>query len=190
MSPQKWKLISKKDISPSPWFPLENRTYELPNGHIVDDFFVTTIADAVMIVPITKDKKVVLVNQYKPGLDEVVLEFPAGRLETNDTDRMTRAMHELEEETGISVARDALHPLAVLSAFPTKGSEKLHIYLTYDLEFNASQKLDVTEDIEVVTFTFAEFENAIATGKVWNAGTIAAWQLVKMKYPQVLDQHR
>lgn len=187
MIPKKWKLLSKRDISPSTWFPLERRSYELPNGHIVDDFVVTTVTDAVMVVPITKDKKVVLVNQYKPGLDEVVLEFPAGRVEPEDTDIAVRGAHELEEEVGIHVDPKQLQKLAVLATFPTKGTEKLHIYLAYDLEFNSSQKLDVTEDIEVVSFTFAEFENAIMTGKVWNAGTIASWQLAKMKFPQLFS---
>jgi len=140
-----------------------------------------------MVVPITKDKKVVLVNQYKPGLDEVVLEFPAGRIEPEDTDIAVRGAHELEEEAGIHVDPKQLHKLAVLATFPTKGTEKLHIYLAYDVEFNSSQKLDVTEDIEVVSFTFEEFENAIMTGQVWNAVTIASWQLAKMKFPQIVS---
>lgn len=29
MSIKKWKLISKKDVSPSKWFPIEQRIYEL-----------------------------------------------------------------------------------------------------------------------------------------------------------------
>lgn len=187
MIPKKWKLLSKKDISPSTWFPLERRSYELPNGHIVDDFVVTTVTDAVMVIPITKDKKVILANQYKPGLDEVVLEFPAGRVEPEDTDIAVRGAHELEEEVGIHIDPKQLQKLAVLATFPTKGTEKLHIYLAHDVEFNSSQKLDVTEDIEVVSFTYDEFEDAILTGKVWNAVTIASWQLAKMKFPHIFS---
>mgnify|MGYP007112959163 CR=1 FL=1 len=56
-----------------------------------------------------------------------------------------------------------------------------------DLICDIIDVLDVTEDIEVVSFTFAEFENAIMTGKVWNAGTIASWQLAKMKFPQLFS---
>jgi len=117
----------------------------------------------------------------------VVLEFPAGRVEPEDTDIAVRGAHELEEEAGIHIDPKQLRKLAVLATFPTKGTEKLHIYLAHDVEFNSSQKLDVTEDIEVVSFTFAAFEDAILTGKVWNAVTIASWQLAKMKFPHIIS---
>jgi len=45
MKPIKWKLLSAKDVSPSKWFTIEERTYELPDGRIVDDFTVTTLAN-------------------------------------------------------------------------------------------------------------------------------------------------
>ena len=71
MSIQKWKLLSAKDVSPSTWFPIEARTYQLPNGKIIEDFTVTTLADVAMIIPMTTEGKLVLVNQYKPGVDAV-----------------------------------------------------------------------------------------------------------------------
>ncbi len=34
MTPKKWTLLSKKDASPHKWFPVEIRTYQLPNQFI------------------------------------------------------------------------------------------------------------------------------------------------------------
>src|SRR5690242_19769211 len=115
--PQKWKLLKTEDVSPSKWFPIENRTYELPNGKIVDDFTVTTLGDVAMIVPITKDGKVVLARQYKPGVDTLTLEFPAGRIEKHHTNILETAQHELEEEVGIHVEQNQLLFLGEINGF-------------------------------------------------------------------------
>src|SRR3989339_265348 len=179
MTPHKWKLLSKKDISPHKWFPIEMRTYSLPNGNILDDFSVTTLADVSMIVPVTKEKKVVLVNQYKPGVDEVVLEFPAGRMEPHHKDFLELAKHELEEEIGIKVKTNQLKHFATLSGFTTKGSERVWFYFAKDLEFNSKQNLDSNEEIEIVLLNFEEMDEYIYNGKIWTSQTIAGWMLAK-----------
>src|SRR5579859_1820143 len=117
MSIQKWKLLSTKDVSPSKWFPIESRTYQLPNGKIIDDFTVTTLGDVAMILPITVDHKVVLVRQFKPGIGDILLQLPAGRIEKNHKDIRETARHELEEEVGIKVEDSQLHFLAKVHAF-------------------------------------------------------------------------
>jgi ADP-ribose pyrophosphatase len=180
--PQKWKLLSTTDVSPSKWFPIENRTYELPNGRIVDDFTVTTLADVAMIVPITTEGKVVLVNQYKPGVDSVMIQFPAGRLETNHANVTETAQHELEEETGIRVELSQLTQFAKLNSFSTKASEIVYFYLAKDCTFNSQQHFDPNEDIEILQFTPEELDAKILSGEIWCAQTIAGWELAKKKF--------
>lgn len=186
MPPKKWKLLSKKDVSPSKWFPIEERTYELPNGTIIDDFTVTTLADVSLIIPVTKDKKIVLANQYKPGIDEVILQFPEGRLESKHTDFTELAQHELEEEMGIRVELDQLTQFAKLSSFSTKASEIVYFYLAKECEFNSQQNLDVTEEIEHVIVEPKELDALIESNEVWCAQTIAGWELAKKQFAEYL----
>lgn len=190
MQPKKWKLLSKKDVSPSKWFPIEERTYELPNGKIVDDFTVTTLADVAMIVPITTDNKVVLVNQYKPGVDAVIMQFPAGRIENNHKNMDETAQHELEEETGIKVALHQLTPFAKLSGFSTKATEIVYLYLAQECEFNSEQHFDPTEDIEIVKLSFDEMDALVESNEIWCGQTIAAWELAKKKFPDIFVQQQ
>lgn len=185
MTPKKWVLLSKRDASPNKWFPVEIRKYKLPDGRIVDDFSVTTLADVSMIVPITKDKKVVLVNQFKPGAGDVILEFPAGRIEPHHKNFTELAQNELEEEVGIKVKKEDLKHFATFNGFVTKGTGKVHIYFVRNVEFNSSQQLDKNEDIEVVTLTFTQMDEYIFNGKIWAAQTIAAWELAKKHFPKV-----
>ncbi|MCA9369210.1 MAG: NUDIX domain-containing protein [Pseudomonadales bacterium] len=99
---KKWKLLFSEDVSLSEHAPLEKRVYELPDGAVIDDFYVTTLADSVHIIPITKDKIVVMIRMYKPGSDEIMIQFPAGRFEPKKHGtRDAAAVAELAEETGI-----------------------------------------------------------------------------------------
>ena len=180
MTPKQWKLLSKKDASPSKWFPIEVRTYELPDGRIVDDFSVTTLADVAMVVPVTKEGLIVLVRQFKPGFGDVILEFPAGRIEDTHQNIEATALHELEEETGIHA--QSVEYFATVAGFVTKATEKIFCFLAENVEFNSTQKLDENEEIEVVVVSFAEMEELIVSNKIQAAATIAAWELAKKQY--------
>ena len=180
MTPQKWQLLATKDISSHKWFPLEMRTYQLPNGKVVDDFSVTTLADVAMIVAVTKEGKLVMVRQFKPGFGDVIIEFPAGRIEDTHKDLEETARHELEEETGILA--ENFEYFGTIAGFVTKGTEKIHCFFTKNAEFNSQQKFDDNEDIEVVLLTPNELDALIDSNRVQAASTIAAWRLAKIKY--------
>lgn len=177
---KKWKLLSSQDISPSPWFPLEKRTYEMPHGKIVDDFYVTPLPDVALIVPITKQGNVVMVKQYKQGVDEITLEFPAGRKEPRHKDMLETAIEELTEETGIRTAN--LVYIATIAGFTTKASEKVKCYMAFDVEVGDEQHLDENEVIEVVEFSKEQIDQLIYDGKMLSAISIAAWVLAKNKF--------
>lgn len=180
---QKWKLLSETDVSPSKWFPIVKRDYELPNGKIVKDFTITTIADVAMIVPVTEDGKLVFVRQYKPGVDRITIEFPAGRVETHHQSIEDTARHELVEETGIVAKK--MTQLQSMSAFPTKGTEIIYGFLATDLEFTGQQHLDENESIEVLRLTPAEVDQHIENGEICTSHTIAYWYLVQKYHPEL-----
>lgn len=183
---KKWKLLEKSDASPSPHFPIEKRKYELPNGKIVDDFYVTTLADSVHIIPITTDRKIVMIRMYKQGVDDFIIQFPAGRYENKHIDILDTAVAELEEETGIKTEKNGLIHIGSLSMASTKASEIIHYFTVSDVSLNSSQNLDPNEEIEVLTLTPQEIDNAIVDGSIWCSPTISGWHLLKSKYLNLL----
>jgi ADP-ribose pyrophosphatase len=55
--------------------------------------------DAVAIVAITSDSKILLVSQYRPPLDSICVELPAGLIDKGESSEIA-ALRELREETG------------------------------------------------------------------------------------------
>lgn len=187
MQLKKWKLLSKKDVSPNAWFPIESRTYQMPNGKIVEDFTVTTISDVSLIIPVTKDGQIVMIKQYKPGIDEIMIQIPGGRLEdrhNQDFDHL--AQEELEEETGIKVELSQLTQVGKLASSSTKSSETVYFYIAKNCEFNTEQRLDPTEEIETLLLRPKKIDEMIRLGEIWCAVTIAGWDLAKKRFPELL----
>jgi 8-oxo-dGTP pyrophosphatase MutT (NUDIX family) len=184
MSLQKWTLLSSKDVSPNKWFPIESRTYKLPNGQIVEDFTVAKLGNAAMIIPITTNGKVVLIRQFKPGADEVVMQFPAGRIEETHNGIDETALHELEEETGIKIDKTQLHQFPKMIVASSKNTESVFFFLAENCEFNSQQKLDENEEIEIFKLSFSEIDSKILNREIWCVQTAAAWLLAKQKFPE------
>ena len=71
----------------------------LPNGKPADRELIRHIG-AVCVIPVTDDGCAVMERQYRYPVGEVVLEIPAGKLDSKDEDHEEAARRELEEETG------------------------------------------------------------------------------------------
>jgi hypothetical protein len=56
----------------------------------------------------------------------------------------------------------------------TKASEIIHYFTVSDVSLNSSQNLDPNEEIEVLTLTPQEIDNAIVDGSIWCALLSAA----------------
>src|SRR5699024_6883631 len=70
----------------------------LPNGKTAKRALIKH-PGAVTVIPVTKENKIVFVEQYRKPLEKTILEIPAGKLEKGEKPEIT-AVRELEEETG------------------------------------------------------------------------------------------
>jgi ADP-ribose pyrophosphatase len=74
------------------------RTFRLPDGK-VDDFDIKYESQVVCILAITPEQNVVLVRQFRPGPEQILLELPGGAIEVGETPQQA-INRELLEETG------------------------------------------------------------------------------------------
>ncbi len=183
-----WKILSREDVSPSPHLPVEKRVYELPDGSIVDDFYIATIPDSVHIIPVTKQGRVIMIKMFKQGVDDMIIQFPAGRFEPEKHKTLERAaVAELAEETGIEVVESDLQKLGAFPIMSTKGTEKFHSYLVKDvvLSDTSKQDLDPNEEIEILEVTPTQINEMILSGEICDALAITNWAVAQLHFPQL-----
>ncbi len=98
---EKWKTIKSEYHYKSPFGNLRKDTCQLPNGIIINDYYVQEYSDWVNAIVLTKENEVVFVEQYRyPGQD-FFLEIPAGKIEEGETYE-EGILREVREETGFS----------------------------------------------------------------------------------------
>lgn len=181
---KKWKLIKETDVSPSRWFPIMQHTVELPDGTIIDDYFISPLGDVVMVLPVTVNNEIVLVRQYKHAVGEILIELPAGFRQPGKTLEES-ALAELEEETGIRTSAGNLVYLGKTANNPTKTTNITHAYLARHLEFNSEQRLDATEDIEVVMVKPKEALAMAINGEIWVADSCVTILRAAHIFPEI-----
>ena len=99
---------------------------------------------AVTILPLVDADHVCLIRNFRPGVDQTLLELPAGTLEPGEDPRHT-AFRELEEETGYRAQQMEL--LCEFYTSPGILDERMRLYLATQLT-SGPQKLDEGEEIE------------------------------------------
>ncbi len=179
-----WKVLNEKDVSPNKWFPILQHEVELPDGTIVDDYFISPLGDVGMVLPITIDNKVVLVSQYKHGLGERVIELPAGFKQKNKSVEDS-ALAELEEETGIKAQTSQLIPLGKISSIPTKCNLTTYGFLAKDLTFNSQQNLEITENIELLLVESKRVIQMVKNGDIWVGDSVSMIMKAYLLFPEL-----
>ncbi len=126
-----------------------------------------------VIMPLTKDFRVIIAQQYRHGADEIVWEFPGGMPNDNTETPEAVALRELEEEIGYTA--QSLVPLQEYTFFdPATYTIPFHPFLARNCISNGrGQKLDHTESIEMTLMSIEQLYSMIKTGAVRDGKTIA-----------------
>ncbi|MEM1368033.1 MAG: NUDIX hydrolase [Cyanobacteria bacterium P01_H01_bin.15] len=169
---QKWIRLDSCWALDNPWCRVRQDTVQLPNGRVVDDYFVHVRPDIALVLPITADERVIFVRQYRHGIAEILLELPAGTFDAGQENSEAAARRELAEETGYQGNR--FFKIAELFDNPVKNTNRIHLFRAEPVSLNGNQQLDPTEDIDVVPVSLAEIPAKIAAGEIAVAGTLAA----------------
>lgn len=143
-------------------------TVDLPDGsQAIREYVVHP--GAVMVIPMLDDGRLVLERQFRYPVGQVMIEFPAGKLDPGEAPK-TCAVRELQEETGYSAREWAragvLHPVISYS------TEFIDIWFARGLTLQERQ-LDEGEFIEVIAATPHELLSWCRDGRVTDAKTLA-----------------
>ena len=129
MNPKQWRKRAET-VAYDNYRRVLSRTFELPDG-TVTDFEVLDLLNSVAVLALTPADEVVLVEEFRPGPEAILLELPGGVVEPGQAP-IDAARAELLEETGYegelvdvgTVVRDA-YATNVKHAFAATGCRRV-----------------------------------------------------------------
>ena len=165
MTIKPWKILDTTYLHPG----IRVDKCQLPNGQIITPH-ILDYADEIMIFALTRNDEVVLIKQYRHGIQEVILELPGGSVDDGESPR-DAAKRELFEETGYS--SDMLVEVGQCSPNPAIYMNRIYSFLALDVEQTGQQSADDVDAIEVVLMPLDEVIGKAGSGALINSLNIS-----------------
>ncbi|MBT4722926.1 NUDIX hydrolase [Candidatus Falkowbacteria bacterium] len=157
---KEWEELSREVIFHKYSRKIEKVMYRLQDGQ-ESDFYIKKEGPATAILAFTKDKKVILVKQYRPGPNEILHELPGGIVDQDESPEEA-AQRELLEETGYQgLIRHVSHVYDC--AYSTM---KRYCVVIDECERVQEQNLDKTEFAEVSLISLMGFRDLLKSGRM------------------------
>jgi 8-oxo-dGTP pyrophosphatase MutT (NUDIX family) len=174
MAQSRWRVTSSSFVVDTEHLRLRKDRIELPDGRTIDDYYVRESRGFVVIFATTPDRRVVLVRQYKHGIDRVLLELPAGAIDPGEQPLQT-AIREFSEETGYEGAMEHVHSFCT---DPTNANTIAHLFYAPNVARTGKQHLGLGEDITVELATFDELRGFVRDGTIDSVTHVASIYLM------------
>lgn len=121
-----WKTIDQSIAFKTPWFKIRKQHMLTPNDKRVD-YYIHDTNDSVICVCVSDDNKLLIERQYRPPVEKVSIDYPAGRMEKDDATTEAAISRELQEETGFTAT--TMKKLGVLDKEPAFSTTRMHVFL-------------------------------------------------------------
>ena len=145
-------------------------------------FYLFKSRDWCNIIPVTEDGKIVMVKQFRAGINEHTVEIPGGVADGVDRDIQESALREMTEETGYTLVPGA-RCVKLGASFPNPAIQdnRTHSFVVGPVRKTQEQKLDPGEMIDVVEVPFAQIPEMIRSGEISHALMLNAFLFLALE---------
>ncbi|KWR89833.1 NUDIX domain-containing protein [Cupriavidus sp. IDO] len=161
------ECVASATLHRGKFLTLKQDIVRLPNGKQAGREYVLH-PGAVMMIPLFDDGTVLMERQFRYPVGEVMLEFPAGKLDPQEG-ALRCGERELREETGYSAARwdylTRIHPVISYS------TEFIDVFLARDLTHGEAE-LDDGEFLETFITPVGQVIDWVRNGRITDVKTI------------------
>ena len=171
---RRWKRLRSEQIANCKVFQVRRdlsvREVDEESQHT---FYCIEAPDWINVIALTADEQVVLIEQYRHGIEEVTLEIPGGMAD-GDEDPQTAGLRELLEETGYA-PRGEVVVLGRTRPNPAIQNNWVYHLLALDVEKVQDTDFDSTEDVTTRLVPVADVAGLIENGAITHALVLTAF---------------
>lgn len=168
----RWQTLSREPGEDYGLFRVERLARLSPRTGQVGQYKVLRIASWANVVALTPEREVVLIEQYRHGIDDLTLEIPGGVVEP-DEDPLAGAARELREETGF--AGDPPKLIGTVHPNPAIQDNVCYTYLIQNARLVGELQLDPGEHIAVRTVPIDAVPRLLREGLITHSLVVAAF---------------
>ena len=170
---------SSEDIFDGVILHVKRDLVALPNGNTSVREVIRHIG-AVCVIPVLDNGDVIVERQYRYPLDRVILEIPAGKLDSAGENRLSAIQRELSEETGYTA--DEWTEIGPFHPAPAYSDEYITMYMARSLH-KGNRHLDADEFLDVYTVPLKTLVEDVMAGRISDAKT----QVCILKAARILN---
>lgn len=172
---RRWRRIGSERLHDCRVFGLDLVRFERPDGAAAEGFYCIEAPDWINVIPLTAANEVLLVRQFRFGLDDLTLEIPGGMCDAGEAPR-DAARRELLEETGHAAAEWI--ELGWVHPNPALQSNRCHSFLARGVVPVGPQRPDEHEEIELVRVPLDDVPRLIGERAITHSLVVAAFHLL------------
>lgn len=172
------KQLASKQIFDGRVVKLYVDDIELPNGK-PSTREVIRHPGAVCVIPITENKEVIMVRQFRYPFARTLLEIPAGKLEPNE-EPLDAVKRELEEESG--VVAEKIEFIGMTYTTVAFTDEKIYTYMATGLSYTDCHP-DEDEFLEIERVPLDTLVKMVMSGEIKDSKT----QVAILKVEKILN---
>jgi len=133
--------------------------------------------DWVNVVAFTREGELLVVEQFRHGIDAPTLEIPGGGCDGGESPAAA-ARRELREETGFT--SENWVALGFCTPNPATQNNRCHTFLALDCDSAGGLELDPAEELQVWAMAWFEWQARMRQGEIHHALVLAAFQLLSL----------
>lgn len=181
-APARWEKGATRTLATTRIFEVRATAYRHPARPAGREFFALHAPDWVNVVALTPDHHLVLVRQFRFGVDAFSLEVPGGVID-GDEGALAAAVRELREETGYTGAAPRL--LGSVHPNPAIQNNRCHLVLVADARRAAELEWDHDEELEILTRPVDEVYALAESGGITHALVLNALLLFRPHWERI-----
>ncbi|MBI5381993.1 MAG: NUDIX hydrolase [Opitutae bacterium] len=180
--PSRWTRLAERVVATTRVLELRSVRCRHPQRGTERDFVVVHTPDWVNVVALTTDRQLVIVRQFRFGLDGFSLEVPGGVIEAGE-DPVAAGVRELAEETGFAGGTARL--LGSVHPNPAIQDNRCHIVLVEGVARTQALAWDADEEIAISTAPVDDVLAWTRDGRIGHSLTLCALLLFEPRWAEL-----